>query len=384
MLLSPRPLALGAAVLALALPQQARAQVQVQLGASKDNTLYSATAGNISNGAGEHFFVGRNAGMAAYPTRRGLIAFDVAAAVPAGAQITSVELTLSMSNTITGPKATTLHRVLQDWGEGASNAPGAEGAGDLAQAGDATWVNTFYPGSNWSTLGGSFVSTASATLMVDQVGSYTWTSTPQLVADAQGWLDAPATNFGWLIKGVEIGDTTAKRFDSKDNVFPALRPLLTIDYVDAPIAFCAQSKPTSVPGCTATLGITNATLATGAWSASDIPRDASLGTGSVLGIYIFTHGAGIGQSGTSLNLPFGTLCLTGFKRSAPPCAPALLAGAQGGLCNPGPMTTALACSAGALGIAVGDDLNVQLWYRDPTPANGGNANFSNALFYTVQ
>jgi len=33
---------------------------------------------------------------------------------------------------------------------------------------------------------------------------------------------------------------------------------------------------------------------------------------------------------------------------------------------------------------VGDDVNVQLWYRDPTAANGGNANLSNAIFYTVQ
>jgi len=33
---------------------------------------------------------------------------------------------------------------------------------------------------------------------------------------------------------------------------------------------------------------------------------------------------------------------------------------------------------------VGQDVNVQLWYRDPLPGNGGNANFSNAVFYTVQ
>ncbi|HVS18896.1 MAG TPA: DNRLRE domain-containing protein [Planctomycetota bacterium] len=377
-------LSLVRALAALSLTLSAAAQTQVQIGASKDNTLYNAAAGNISNGAGEYFFVGRNAGMTAYPIRRGLIAFDVAAAVPAGALITSVELTLSMSTTIAGPKATTLHRLLQDWGEGGSDAPGSEGAGDMAQAGDATWTNTFYPSSNWSTLGGTFVAGASATLLVDQVGFYTWASTPQLVADVQGWLDAPATNFGWLIKGVETSNTTAKRFDSKDSPFPSLRPVLTIEYADGPSSYCAQSKSTSVPGCTATLGITNATLATGAWSTNNIPRDVSLGSGSVLGIYIFTHGAGIGQSGTSLSVPFGTLCLSGFKRSAPLCTPAVLSGAQAGVCNAGPITTELACNGGALGIAVGDDINVQLWYRDPTAANSGNASFSNAIFYTVQ
>lgn len=384
MIRTPRPLAFCAALVALSL--SSAAQVQVQIGASKDNTLYNASAGDISNGKGEHFFVGRNAGQAAYPIRRGLIAFDVAAAVPAGSVITSVELTLSMSNTIAGPKATNLHRVLQDWGEGDSDAPGAEGAGDQAEAGDATWTRRFYPSTSWSTNGGSFAATASASLMVDQIGFYTWTSTPQLVADVQTWLDAPATNFGWMIRGVETGSATAKRFDSKDNPFPSLRPVLTVEYVSgsAPITFCTQAKATSVAGCTPTLGITNATLATGTWTVSGIPRDAALGTGTALGIFIFTHGPGIGQSPTSLSVPFGQLCLAGFKRSSPLCSPAVLPGALGGVCNPGPLTTALSCNAGALGIAVGDDLNVQLWYRDPTAANSGNAGFSNAVFYTVQ
>ncbi|MDH4148164.1 MAG: DNRLRE domain-containing protein [Acidimicrobiia bacterium] len=383
MIRTPRSLALGAAVALLTLPVPA--QTQVQLGASKDNTIYSTSAGNISNGKGEYFFTGRNAGMAAYPTRRALIAFDIASAVPAGSLITKVELTLSMSNTIAGPKATTLHRLLKDWGEGNSDAPGSEGAGDLAQPGDATWTNNFFPSSNWSAAGGDFAASASASLMVDQVGFYTWTSTPQLVADVQSWLDAPAGNFGWLIRGSEVGNTTAKRFDSKDNPFPALRPVLTVEYVSGggATSYCAQTKPTSVAGCTPTLSVNNPSLATGAWTTSDIPRDASAGNGTSLGIYIYTNGLGIGQSTTVLNVPFGTLCLSGFKRSAPACTPALLSGAQGGVCNPGPMTTDLSCNGGALGISVGDDVNVQLWYRDPTAANAGNANFSNAIFYTV-
>jgi hypothetical protein len=139
-----------------------------------------------------------------------------------------------------------------------------------------------------------------------------------------------------------------------------------------------------VPGCTATLTVTHPSLASGVWSASSIARDVSAGTGNSLGIFIYTHGVGIGQSGVSQSVPYGTLCLSGFKRSAPACSPALLVGALGGVCNLGPMTTAVNCSGGALGIAVGDDVNVQLWYRDPLGASGGNANFSNAIFYTVQ
>jgi hypothetical protein len=142
-------------------------------------------------------------------------------------------------------------------------------------------------------------------------------------------------------------------------------------------SYCTQTKPTSVPACFATLTATNNTLATGVWSSSSIPAAAA---SSVVGIYIYTDGVGIGQSAFSAGVPFGTLCLSGFKRSAPACAPAVLAAAAG--CNAGPMTLAVNCGAGALGIAVGEDVNVQLWHRDPAAA--GAANFSNAIFYTVQ
>jgi hypothetical protein len=40
------------------------------------------------------------------------------------------------------------------------------------------------------------------------------------------------------------------------------------------------------------------------------------------------------------------------------------------------------CNAGALGINIGEDVNVQCWYRDPP--NLCLSNFTNAIFYTVQ
>ena len=58
--------------------------------------------------------------------------------------------------------------------------------------------------------------------------------------------------------------------------------------------------------------------------------------------------------------------------------------ALAGVCNPGTMSLPLTCNAGALGLAVGEDVNVQLWYRDPTGGGGGEARFSNAIFYTLQ
>ena len=140
---------------------------------------------------------------------------------------------------------------------------------------------------------------------------------------------------------------------------------------------CTQTKPTSVPGCFATLSATNTSLATGLWTVTNIP---SATAATVVGIFIYTDGVGIGQSTFSATVPFGTLCLAGFKRSAPACAPAVLAASAG--CNTVPMTLSPNCNGGALGIAVGEDVNVQFWYRDPPAV--GTANFSNAIFYTVQ
>jgi hypothetical protein len=142
-------------------------------------------------------------------------------------------------------------------------------------------------------------------------------------------------------------------------------------------SYCTQTKPTSVAGCFATLTATDLTVATGVWSATNIPAAAAA---TIVGIYIYTDGVGIGQSTFSATVPFGTLCLAGFKRSAPTCAPAVLAGVAG--CNTGTMNVAVNCNGGALGIVAGEDVNVQLWHRDPAAA--GTADFSNAIFYTAQ
>ena len=85
----------------------------VELGATKDNTLFSDFEGDLSNGAGIYFFTGATL---ASELRRGVIAFDVAAAVPRGVTIDSVTLTLHMSKTnpFAGPQEVFLHRILAD------------------------------------------------------------------------------------------------------------------------------------------------------------------------------------------------------------------------------------------------------------------------------
>ena len=120
-----------------------------------------------------------------------------------------------------------LHKLLADWGEGTSMAPGEEGDGAPATPNDATWRHRFFDTIFWNTQGGDFSATVSASQMVGAVGQYTWSSA-QMVADVQGWLDNPATNFGWLMLGDESVFLTAKRFDTRESTSP---PVLAITYI---------------------------------------------------------------------------------------------------------------------------------------------------------
>lgn len=225
------------------------AQTTVVLQPVKDNTLIQEPNGNLSNGAGPHVFAGVTA---VGRTLRGVMAFDVASMVPAGSTIQSVDLQLHMSMTISGAVSISLHKLTADWGEGTSTpifGGGGGGAGGPSTTGDATWIHRFYNTVLWNTPGGDFTSGASATQSVSVVGFYNWSS-PQMVADVQGWLDNPSTSYGWLLKSPETGTTTTKRFGSKDNTNNSMRPHLTITFT-APVAAslnpvgsgCAASSP---------------------------------------------------------------------------------------------------------------------------------------------
>ncbi len=203
----------------------------VELVATRDNTLYENTAGSLSNGAGSYFFVGNTNQVDAENTRRGLVRFNVAAAVPAGSSITGVTLQLYMSKTSdTAARNLGFYRVLADWGEGTSNDNAQEGQGAPATAGDATWIHRFYNTSFWTAAGGDVAAAASATTSVGiVVQSYSWTSTA-MRDDVQAWLDTPSANFGWLVLGEESTVKTSRRFNARENNTAAQRPRLTITY----------------------------------------------------------------------------------------------------------------------------------------------------------
>ncbi len=203
------------------------AQTQVSIGSMKDNTLYEDSTGSFSNGAGEHFFVGRTI---LGPIRRGVIAFAVADSVPAGSTITSVTLTLMMSRSFSGPQTVNLHRLLANWGEGTSNAAGNEGSGAPSTPNDATWIHTFFNTRFWTHAGGDFSPTVSASQSVSDSSFYTWGPTPQMISDIQAWVDSPSVNFGWMVLTFEGSGRTSKRFDTREDSIPNFRPVLTVSY----------------------------------------------------------------------------------------------------------------------------------------------------------
>ncbi len=214
-------------VACLALPLASQADV-VTIDACKDNSLYEffPEKGEIahSNAKGSYLFAGETIGSS---RRRALLAYDIAGAVPAGSTINSATLNLTVSRMSSESQPITVHRASNSWGEGSSMAIGNEGQGVDATTGDATWVSRFHPSVPWATPGGDFAD-AGPTFVVAGVGSYSF-SHAALAGDVQAWLDG-ASNFGWIIVGNESAPGSSMRFGSRENIDPASRTTLTIDF----------------------------------------------------------------------------------------------------------------------------------------------------------
>lgn len=230
------------AVCILILAAVAAGQPQtVTLVSNHDTTIYSEN-GFLSNGAGPGMHAGNTAiGF----SRRALVSWDLSV-IPAWSTIQSVSLQLNVAQTIAGAEPVSLHLLTAAWGEAGSVGSGlGGGGGGAAQPGDATWSHRLFPGTAWATPGGDYLAAASASLAVGGVGPAIWASTPQLVADAQGWLANPAANHGWILIGNELASVTAKRFDSHEQSNAANRPRLTITYLPP----TAASATTVGAGC---------------------------------------------------------------------------------------------------------------------------------------
>ena len=205
----------------------------ITLQASRDAAMYQSNDGSLANGAGRYLFAGKtNQNLA----RRSVLQFDVASAVPAGAQITAARLTLNLSqvNAGSGARDVSLALALSPWTTGASNPADTEASGALALAGDCTWLHSSADGAGggtlWETAGGDFAAFASATVSTQALGLYTWSSLG-LLNDVRLFAQDPSRNHGWFLLGDESTAGTARRFDSADSALEGgIVPTLEIEY----------------------------------------------------------------------------------------------------------------------------------------------------------
>jgi hypothetical protein len=204
----------------------------VSLEPVRDVTLIESTDGSTADGQGPHFRTGRT-NQGSLSIRRGLIAFDVAGALPHSASIVRVTLILHMSGSNVSPDLVSLHRVVDDWGEGGALSSG--GSGVPAAPGDSTWLHRFHnpavPADSpaWNDPGGDFVRDESAATTVGEPGYYAWSS-PRMTEDVRSWLHPSSIDHGWMVIGDESAGGSVKRFDSGENDDLTVRPLLIVEF----------------------------------------------------------------------------------------------------------------------------------------------------------
>ncbi len=164
---------------------------------------------------------------------RALFRFDPAALIPPGSVVTNVTLRLNVSKEASSGTADTvgLHRMIQAWGEGTKT---TQNNGSSATAGEASWNWRQFNSATWGEPGGQadvdFAASPSATVTWNNPGAYTFPSSPALVADVQSWIDAPASNQGWMVKSTDETGRTGKRIVTHDSSSTTQKPQLIVQY----------------------------------------------------------------------------------------------------------------------------------------------------------
>ncbi|MBM4108171.1 MAG: DNRLRE domain-containing protein [Phycisphaerae bacterium] len=218
------------AAVAVAAGAHAACGDSITIVAHRDNTLYESAAGALSNGQGAHVFAGTTR---LGEVRRAVLRFDLGG-IPAGSTIESARLVLTMDRTGTPGAGFALHRLLADWGEGASNAGDPGGLGAAAAPGDATWLHRSFSDVFWTIAGGDFAAAPSASASVGALGPVQWGPAVAMTLDTQAWLDNPAQNHGWLVKAADESLANAKRFHSRESILADGWPRLIVEFTPPP------------------------------------------------------------------------------------------------------------------------------------------------------
>ena len=200
----------------------------------EDTTIFSES--DNSDGGTNGIFPGTiNLPFVGVPrSRRAFLRLDLSS-IPAGSAVQSVSLqmTVSLSGGNFGDIDYALHRVAEPWNEGSAVGQSAGGFGGTAKPGDATWDDSELGVARWDSPGGDFAANASAVTTAGLPGQTAGWSDGGMVADVQGWIDAPETNFGWIvISAIEGERQRVKKFHSSEAT--ASRPVFTVMVDTAP------------------------------------------------------------------------------------------------------------------------------------------------------
>jgi len=175
-----------------------------------------------ANGAGD-LWTGLNKQQSI--SYRALLMFDLSG-IPATATIDDAVLELFKIKVPSGAVQDTLslHRVTKGWSEGTTNL--GKGKGSAPAAGDVTWSHATHDTVPWTTTGGDFTAQASGTVSAQSTDvSF---KSAAMSADIKAWIGNGSSNFGWIVKGGETKNLTAKRWGSRSHATKS--PTLTITY----------------------------------------------------------------------------------------------------------------------------------------------------------
>jgi hypothetical protein len=214
-------------------------------------------------------------GSTAQSISRALVSFGLKD-VPTGSLVKSATVSLYQGSGALATAGTIeLHRLSRGW---------REGSGQGTCTGDgATWYDT-EGGVSWSTAGGDFAPTPDAAIAKPGGQTGTW---DQFVITtlAQDWIDGRWGNWGMLLKLADesmADGQTITYFADDYAADPALRPLLTMSYVDGSTPI-RPSVSMSSPGPGATVKGTAAALTATAGDDRRVDKVEFLLDGALIG-----------------------------------------------------------------------------------------------------
>src|SRR5262245_15597272 len=184
--------------------------------------------------------------------QRVLVQFDLSA-IPANATINSA--TLSMQATqIGGALNISVYEIQESWSEGVK-----DGGVDAA-----SW-NERETGTPWTAAGGTFDSTAVASINTNSVGQHSW----DITSLVQAWVDGTKANNGVMIGSPDGGGNRTVTYDSRETV-GGTAPVLVIDYTVNPV----NSAPAGASNTVATVEDTAFVFSAGDFGFSDADGNA--------------------------------------------------------------------------------------------------------------